>query len=39
MSFRRINDDILRGLEPPGIAYFAGVTLALVVLALALFAF
>jgi Ni/Fe-hydrogenase subunit HybB-like protein len=39
MSFRRINDDILRGLETPGLAYFAGVGLALAVLALALFAF
>src|SRR6266581_3293599 len=39
MTFRRINDDILRGLETPGLPYFAGVGLALAVLALALFAF
>ena len=33
MSFRRINDDILRALQAPGPAYFVGVGLALAVLA------
>ena len=39
MSFRRINDDILRGLEAPGLAYFAGVGLALAALLWGLYAF
>ena len=39
MSFRRINDDILRGLQAPGPVYFAGVGLAVSTLAWGLYAF
>ena len=39
MSFRKINDDILRTLEPPGPIYFGALGLVLVVLALGIYAF
>jgi len=39
MSFRSIDNDILRGLRAPGPLYFAGLSLALAVLAWGLYAF